>query len=68
MSLSMPLSFKETVVVRTLKMIVIPLVRHRGAMIGIILVLIALLIAAFASFIAPYDPLEMNVGGNLEPH
>jgi peptide/nickel transport system permease protein len=67
MRLMIALSIKETLVVHTLRMIVTPLVKHRGALIGIILISITLLIAAFASFIAPYDPLEMNVGGNLEP-
>ncbi len=57
----------KTLVIHTLRMILIPLIRHRGAMMGVGLISIVLFIAAFASFIAPYDPMDMSAGGNLEP-
>jgi len=63
---SMALSISETLAVRTVRMMLIPLVRHRGAMIGIVFISIILFIAASASVIAPYDPLDMSAGGNLE--
>ncbi|MBW2149429.1 MAG: ABC transporter permease [Deltaproteobacteria bacterium] len=63
---SMALSISETLAVRTVRMMLIPLVRHRGAMIGLVFISIILFIAASASVIAPYDPLDMSAGGNLE--
>jgi peptide/nickel transport system permease protein len=43
------------------------LLRDRLAVLGIIILLLLILTAVFAPLIAPFDPYEMNLGGNLKP-
>lgn len=43
------------------------LFRSPGAKIGAIILLLLLVIAIFAPLIAPFDPLQMSVGKNLQP-
>ncbi len=66
MQRSWSLPIGETLAVRTIRIMLIPVLRHRGALIGIVFIATVVFIAVFASVIAPYDPLDMSVGGNLE--
>lgn len=43
------------------------LLRDRLAVLGIIILFLLILTAVFAPLIAPFDPYEMNLGGNLKP-
>jgi ABC-type dipeptide/oligopeptide/nickel transport system permease subunit len=43
------------------------LLRHRLALVGIILTTIIVIMAIFAEFIAPYDPLEIRLKDRLQP-
>ena len=42
-------------------------VRGRGARLGVVLVALLLLLAAFAPWIAPYDPYDQDLGAALSP-
>ena len=41
--------------------------RHRGALTGMCMTALVLIIAVLAPLIAPYDPLDMSAGDNLAP-
>ncbi|MGL4620458.1 nickel transporter permease [Chroococcidiopsis sp.] len=43
------------------------LLRNPGSMVGAIILLVLVVVAIFAPIIAPFDPLEMGVGKNLQP-
>lgn len=43
------------------------LLRNPGSTIGAIILLVLVIVAIFAPIIAPFDPLEMGVGKNLQP-
>ncbi|MGB9899063.1 ABC transporter permease, partial [Thermanaerothrix sp.] len=43
------------------------LLRHRLALVGIILTVIIVIMAIFAEVIAPYDPLEIHLKDRLQP-
>lgn len=43
------------------------LLRNRGAVVGLAIVVLLILIAIFAPLIAPYDPLKMGAGKRLQP-
>jgi len=60
-------SISEKPIARNLRMMLIPVLGHRGILVGIVIISIALLIAILAPHIAPYDPLEMGVGEYLVP-
>ena len=44
-----------------------PLFRHRGAVVGGLIVLALAAVALLAPWLAPYDPETMRLGENLRP-
>ena len=43
------------------------LLRHRGAMIGLVVLLVIISISVFADFLAPYDPIQSSARESLDP-
>lgn len=58
-------SLRERIMIGRRRRVLLSLARHRGALVGMITLILVVLIAVFAPIVAPYDPLAQFVGQPL---